>query len=227
MAFKDKLKPGVQIFRGSKPKQDIYAKHVGDGCCGNGSSADYDKLGTVTRADNSLTHLNPASFNSKLLAPYGNGVETDRNEIVRGINEKGVGFHISVLAIPTYAFLTGVGIHIEASEPGLAFALVTRNGLELPTDCVKIVTASVGDGDCEVKRDLADGDASTLENFGTLGPNDSMIDIFARDAGCGKFSLESDELALKVVSMPASGRITGSFRITVAANFDVINRAEM
>lgn len=227
MAFNEKLQPGIQLFRGSRPKQGLFSKHAGDGCCGSGVSTDYDKLPPVTRADNSLTHLNPGSFNSKFLFPYGDGFETNRNDVINGINTHGVGYNISVLAIPTYAFVTGVAVHIEAEEPGLTFDLVTRNGLELPTECVKVVDAKVKGGDCEVERTLTEGSADTLKGFGKLGPDVAMQDIFARDAACGQFSLESDEIALRVASMPASGRITGKFRILVSVNFDILNRAEM
>lgn len=258
MARNDKLKPGIQVFRGSRPRQDVFAANAGVGCCDNSSASDYDKLAERTRFDNSLAHSNPTGVNDKFAFPYGDGFSDTRNNIINLINKEGVGAHISILAIPTYAFVTGIGIHIEADEPGLTFDLVTRNGLVLPgtadtnslavegsttsidvdgttypltpgavnepTGCVKIVEATIDD--CDVVRTLTEGDASTFEGFGALGNGVAFMDIFGRSAGCGEFSLEADEIALRVASMPADGVVTGAFSITVSVSYDVIHRAE-
>lgn len=255
MARNDKLSPGIQVFRGSRPRQDVFSANAGIGCCGTSTSVDYDKLAERTRFDNGLAHSNPTGGNDKFVFPYGDGFADTRDNIVNFINTNGVGAHISVLAIPTYAFVTGVGVHIEGAESGLTFDLVTRNGLVLPGSVpgvnqnvvgqslvagatavtgtaghtvleqgfVKVVTATV-DG-CEVVRTVEDGDKDSFKGFGVLG-SASFIDIFGRASNGGSFSLEADEIALKVASMPASGKINGSFNITVAVSYDVIQRAE-
>lgn len=222
MARSDKLSPGIQVFRGSRTRQDVFAANAGDGCC-NPASTDYDKLAERVRFDNALAHLNPTGGNDKFVFPYGDGFQDTRDNVIKGINDHGVGFHISVLAIPTYAIVTGVGVHIEAAEPGLTFDLVTRNGLVLPTTNVHVVDAEVDD--CTVTRTLTTGDASDFEGFGQLASGAIMKDIFGVSAG--EFSLEADEIALRVASMPASGMVTGSFKLTVSVNYDIIHRAEV
>lgn len=223
MARNAKLSPGVQVFRGSRPRQDVFAKNAGIGCCDNSSPVGYDKLADRTRFDNSLAHSNPLGANDNFIVPFGDGFSDTKKAILDGINAEGVGFHISVLAIPTYAFVTGVGVHIAAEEPGLTFDLVTRNGLTLPSDCYHVVEAEVDDG-CTVSRTDTYSDGEPLEGFGALGSS-QFIDIFARSAGCGEFALEADEIALKVASMPASGIVTGSFGIIVSVSYEIIHRA--
>lgn len=224
MARNAKLSPGIQVFRGSRPRQDVFAANSGIGCCGSDTSGDsYDKLADRTRFDNGLAHLNPQGANDKFAFPFGDGFADTRNDIIDGINANGVGFNVSVLAIPTYAYVTGVGVHVEAEEAGLTFDLVTRNGLVLPTSCVDVVEADIAD--CSVTRTLTAGSATSFEGFGALGGH-AFIDIFGRDDGCGQFSLEADELALEVATMPGTGIVNGQFAITVSVSYDIIHRAE-
>lgn len=223
MARNDKLSPGIQVFRGSRTRQDVFSANSGTGCCGGQGTPDYDKLAVRTRFDNALAHSNPSGANDKFNFPYGDGFADTRSDIIEAINAGGVGTHISVLAIPTYAFVTGVGVHIEADEPGLTFDLVTRNGLVLPSQNVRVVTTDQTSA-CEVARAVTAGDATSFTGFGALATH-SVIDIFGRDAG-GQFSLEADEIALRVATMPANGVISGSFNITVSVSYDVIHRAE-
>lgn len=222
MARNDKLTPGIQVFRGSRPRQDVFSANLGTGCCG-GPTLDYDKLADRTRFDNALAHSNPTGANDKFSFPYGDGFSDTRENIIDLINKEGVGAHISVLAIPTYAFVTGVSVHIESEEPGLTFDLVTRNGLELPSEVVKVVEAEVGE-ECAIERTATDGSKASFAGFGALG-NATFIDIFGRD-GNGEFSLEADEIALKVASMPSDGKVVGDFKITVSVSYDIIHRAE-
>lgn len=223
MARNDKLTPGIQVFRGSRPRQDVFAANAGIDCCDQTEQM-YDKLADRTRFDNSLAHSNPTGANDKFEFPFGDGFADTRNKILKGINDHGTGYYISVLAIPTYAFVTGVGIHVEAEEPGLTFNLVTRNGLVLPSDC-QIMVEAVRE-DCAVERAMADSsETSMLEGFGALGDN-SFVDIFSRSSGCGEFALEADEIALEVATMPASGFVVGEFAIRVSVSYDVIHRAE-
>lgn len=225
MARNPKLTPGIQVFRGSRPRQGIMARHLSDGCCpGSGVAVDFDKLADRTRFDNSLAHSNPLGGVDRFYFPFGNGFADTREAVVEGINQHGVGFNISVLAIPTYAFVTGVGIHVFAEEPELTFELVTRNGLKLPT--AQVLTVTTRDGvDCAVERDLEESDASALVGFGELGPNAIAKDIFARDAQ-GQFSLEADEIVLRVKTMPKDGVVTGQFSLAVSVAYEVIHRAE-
>ena len=128
---------------------------------------------------------------------------------------------MSIFAIPTYAFVTGVGIVVLAEEPGLTFKLVTRNGLELP----RVVTFGVnvaGDACCPVRTNVA---ANITAPFGDLPTGVTEQYIFGRDAS-GEFSLEADEIMLEVVTMPTSGVIAGTFDVIASVSYDIINRAE-
>lgn len=223
MARNPRLAKGIQVFRGSRSRQDVFAANSGSGCCDSIGDTSYDKLAERTRFDNGLIHSNPIGGNDKFIVPYGDGFADTRDKVVTAINEGGVGTHISVLAIPTYAFVTGVGIHIAGAEPGLTFDLVTRNGLVLPQGNVRIVTATATTA-CEITRTEAAGNAATFEGFGALG-SAAFIDIFGRD-GDGQFSLEADEIALRVATMPAGGIIVGEFNITVSVSYEMIHRAE-
>lgn len=220
MARVAKSADNIQVFRGSKPKMDVFAANSGIGCCDPGLDPAYDKLAERTRFDNALAHSNPTGANDKYRFPGGNGFDSDRAAILAHINAVGVGAEISVIAIPTYAFLTGVGLHIAAEEPGLTFNLVTRNGLGLPASQVIQVAAAAGALPCEITRTQTVG---SLTGFGALG-TDLFRDIFARD-GDGEFALEADELILVVATMPVDP-VVGLFDITVAASYDVIHRAE-
>lgn len=228
MAREPKAEGNLQIFRGSRTRQDVYAKHAGDGCCGPGAGAEPDKLADRVRFDNALAHSNPTGANDKFIVPFGNGFSSNGTEIIGHINEVGVGATISVLAIPTYAFVTGVGIHLAAEEEGLTFNLITRNGLVLPGTgddsgtVIEVTAADSEEGACALTR--TEGDAASFEGFGALG-DARFIDIFGR-SGDGEFSLEADEIILEVATMPTSGLVTGAFQLTVSVSYDVIHRAE-
>lgn len=224
MARNPKLSPGIQVFAGSRPRQDVFATNAGVGCCDNSAAAEYDKLAERTRSDNSLAHLNPLGGIDRFRVPYGDGFADTRERIINGINDNGVGFNISVLAIPTYAFVTGVAVHVASEEAGLTFDLVTRNGLVLPSSCVNVVDAAVVD--CSVTRTLSSGTVADLAGFGGLGAGVAFRDILARHDGCGQFSLEADEIVLQVASMPASGIVNGSFDLDVSVSYEVLRRAE-
>lgn len=224
MARTAKADNNIQVFRGSKPRQDVFAENAGNGCCDGAAAAAYDKLADRTRFSNALAHSNPLGANDKYNAPFGPGFDNDKALIVNHINTHGVGAQISVLAIPTYAFVTGVGVHIAAEEEGLTFNLITRNGLDLPVALTQVVTAAAGEG-CEVVRTATAGTLASFSGFGALADDQLFVDIFGRD-GIGEFSLEADELILEVASMPASGVISGLFDITVSTSYEVIHRAE-
>lgn len=221
MARNAKSADNIQVFRGSRPKADVFSSNAGIGCCGP-VDFEYDKLGERVRFDNGLKHLSPPGGVERYRFPGGNGFSDDRPAIIRHINAVGVGAEVSVIAIPTYAFLTGVGVHIESEEEGLTFDLVTRNGLVLPATVISVTAVADASAPCAVTRTQGVGD---FTGFGALGDNDLFIDLLARSAE-GEFSLEADELILRVASMPASGVVSGMFDLTVSASYDVIHRAE-
>ena len=236
MARAPKSENNIQVFNGSRPQPDVFAANAGSGCCGTGVDLLYDKLGERVRFDNGLKHLSPAGGVERYRFPAGNGFNSHKADILRHINAVGVGAEISVIAIPTYAFVTGIGIHIAAYETGLTFDLVTRNGLLFPNSGL-IVTAEVDpDSPCGVTRTVeevageegGEGEPAgpvLIEGFGALGADELFIDHFYRD-GQGRFALEADELILRVASMPVSGVVSGLFDLTVSASYDVIYRAE-
>ena len=236
MARAPKSENNIQVFNGSRPQPDVFAANAGSGCCGTGVDLLYDKLGERVRFDNGLKHLSPAGGVERYRFPAGNGFNSHKADILRHINAVGVGAEISVIAIPTYAFVTGIGIHIAAYETGLTFDLVTRNGLLFPNSGL-IVTAEVDpDSPCGVTRTVeevageegGEGEPAgpvLIEGFGALGADELFIDHFDRD-GQGRFALEADELILRVASMPVSGVVSGLFDLTVSASYDVIYRAE-
>lgn len=227
MARSAKSADNLQVFRGSKARLDVFAQNSGTGCC-NSELPFHDKLADRVRFDNALAHLNPTGANDKFVFPFGAGNESSRQEIVDHINRVGVGASISVLAIPTYAFLTGIGVHVAAEEPGLTFAIGTRNGLTLPNENSFTVSA-VNDplSPCGITRTRTeDGEMSWRSSFGGLN-GARFVDHFAR--GCcdiNNFSLEADEIILTVATMPAGGVVTGEFELTITASYDILNRAE-
>lgn len=226
MARTDKAANNLQVFRGSRARMDVFSVNANSGCCGTGTDATQDKLAGRTRFDNALAHSNPTGANDKYVVPYGDGFADSRTNIINHINTHGVGATVSVLVIPTYGFVTGVGIHIAAEEPGLTFNLITRNGLRLPglgdgAGEIISVEAAAGDTGCDVVRTQGVG---SYEGFGALDDN-LFVDIFGRN-GQGEFSLEADEIILEVATMPAGDLVTGAFDITVSVSYDVIHRAE-
>ena len=221
MARAPKSENNIQVFRGSRPKADVFTSNAGIGCCGP-VDFDYDKLGDRVRFDNGLKHLSPPGGVERYRFPGGDGGFSDRAAIIRHINAVGVGAEVSVIAIPTYAFVTGVGVHIESEEDGLTFDLVTRNGLVLPAGVISVTATADPDAPCAVTRTQGEG---SFAGFGALADNVLFVDLFARSAE-GEFSLEADELILRVASMPASGVVSGMFDLTVSASYDVIHRAE-
>lgn len=233
MARTPKSEDNIQVFRGGFPRPDVFALNANSGCCPGGAELTYDKLPNRVRFDNGLNHMSPLGGNEKVSVPQAaDGFANYERDIIAHINAVGVGAEVSLIAIPTYAFLTGVGVRIEADEPGLTFLLKTRNGLVLPAQHYRV--SATGE-DCAVTRTLevgevADPDAEPpvvgdnyLSGFGQLGTA-RFIDIFAR-SGQGNFSLEADEIILEVLTMPSDNIVTGAFRLEVSASYEVINRA--
>lgn len=225
MAWSAKSADNIQMFRGSRPKPDVFTQDMlrgGGECCAPGAAdISYDKLARRVRFDNGLTHLNPLGGNEKVRVPLFDGLSTSRDEAIKHINAVGVGAQISLFAIPTYAFLTGLGVHIAAEEAGFTFDIVTRNGLVLPDDAALRVDVT-GDA-CAPTRTLTNS-GIVPTGLGALSTSVAR-DYFFRSAA-GEFSLEADEVILQVASMPAGGEVKGTFDITVAVSYEVINRAE-
>lgn len=226
MARNAKKDNNLQVFLGSKPRPDIFMENAGIGCC-DVPTIHYDKLGARVRFDNALAHLNPTGANDKWEFRYGR--EKESADIVKHINEHGEGASISVLVIPTYAFVKAVGIHVYSEEKGLTFNLTTRNGLDLTQGSAIKVTAKGTGAECEVERvqeELTAEEAGKL--MGSLPADALFTDTFIMpdSTPMGAFSLEADEIILTVASMPASGTINGTFGIKVAVNYGIVNRAE-
>jgi hypothetical protein len=228
MARSEKEATNLQVFRGSRPRQDVFAKHSNDGCCATGPSADYDKLDCRVRFDNALAHSNPTGANDKFIFPLGSGFAHDKDDIIKHINANGVGASVSILTIPTYAFITGIGIHVAAEEPGLTFTLALRNDTTgiiaaLEDNAIGVETSDV-EGECCPARVLAN--IVDFPAIGALGSS-RTIDYFlpAHDVR-DTFVLEADELMLVVDTMPSSGVVTGAFEIQVSVSYNVIHRAE-
>lgn len=227
MAFVAKDPKDLQVFRGSRPKVDVFTATAGDGCCGTGPAVDYDKLDPVVRFDNALAHQNPTGANDKYHVPYGNGFDINRDSIIQHINKHGVGARVSVLAIPTYALIRGVAIHISGAEDGLTFNLKNRNSQTLLGNLGgKKITGTRAEGDCVTTRAAEDIDQTALEGFGALPGGARTIDLqlFAKDTT--NFAVDSDALQLEVATMPASGKVAGDFDIQIAVSYDVVRRAE-
>jgi len=219
MAFNPKGAKELQVFRGSKPKADVFARTAGD-CCGPAASAEYDKLDCRVRFDNALSHLNPTGGNERFhFQKQRFPVETKESQI-KWLNDNGVGAQLAVIAIPTFAFVTDVSVVVLASEPGLTFKLKTRNGLALPA--VDKIKVDVAGGSCCPTRTQG---AADFASWGDLPTGVTEQYLFGRD-GQGEFSLESDELIVEVVTMPTSGVIAGTFDFIVGVSYDVVNRAE-
>lgn len=219
----------LQVFRGSKQPLGVFAKHAGSGCCGTSFSVGFDRLADVVHGPNSHTHLNPVSYNDKYMVPMGpvgGTLENDRDEIVSFINAVGVGAKIGIICIPNFAFVTDISVRIEAEEPGLTFNLKTRNGLALPSKkVITVKTTRSEDNVCVLERDATDSTAANAFNgFGKMDDN-VFIDIFGRD-GDGVFTAEADEIMLEVASMPVGKKVVGNFRVIVAVNYSICDRAE-
>lgn len=219
----------LQVFRGSKQPLGVFAKHAGSGCCGTSFSVGFDRLADVVHGPNSHTHLNPVSYNDKYMVPMGpvgGTLENDRDEIVSFINAVGVGAKIGIICIPNFAFVTDISVRIEAEEPGLTFNLKTRNELALPSKkVITVKTTRSEDNVCVLERYATDSTAANAFNgFGNMDDN-VFIDIFGRD-GDGVFTAEADEIMLEVASMPVSKKVVGNFRVIVAVNYSICDRAE-
>jgi hypothetical protein len=218
----------LQVFRGSFQKLDVFAQNAGDGCCGPGAVQAFDKLGDRVHFDNALAHSNPTGANDKYRFPGGNGFATERAAIIAHINQYGVGAQISVLVIPTFAFVTALAIKTWAEEDGLTFNVVTRNGLGLPAGSERTITIEADeDNACAVTRTetVGDGDPSIYTGVGALADG-VLAEYRIGRGGDGEFSLEADEIILEVATMPAGGVVSGLFDLDISVSYDVVRRCD-
>lgn len=226
MARTAKAADNLQVFRGSFSKPDVFSLNAGDGCCGPAAALnEFDRLGDRVHFDNALAHSNPTGANDKYRFPDGNGFNSLRAEIIAFINANGVGASISVLLVPTFAFVTGLVIKTIAEEAGLTFNVVSRNGLVLPDDNERTVVITAGT-DCNVVRtqDIRDGaEPSIYTGVGALAVGALAEYRIGRG---NEFSLEADEIILQVATMPAGGVVVGTFDLELAVSYDVIKRCD-
>ena len=226
MARNPKSDTNIQLFRGSRTRLGVVKDMLGSDCCGeNAIDLAHDKLADRVHFSNGLAHSNPTQANDKWAFP-GTGLDFNDREVIDHINRVGVGAQISVLVIPTYAFLNKLSVVVLNSEPGLTFTLKTRNGLDLTPDRSISVSVEAGDGDCEVTR--TQGTTAIPAPFGALTDDEIQHDRFGvYDEG--KFSLEAEEIIVEVVTMPTlnDGKVIGDFNFQVAVNYEVVQRAEI
>lgn len=222
MARVAKEETNIQVFRGSKPRQDVFSANAGHGCCDE-TDVLFDKLGARVRFDNALAHSNPRGGNDRW--GFRRGIDADTAKILQWLEDNGVGASVSVLVVPTFAFVSGVGIKIQAMEEGVTFNIKTRNGLDILDEVEVIVVDTGHDGSCTSTHTLS---AEDLEGFGALPEGVVVRDIFILPNATprGNFSLEADEIILELASVPADGIVKGEFLIDVAVNYEIINRAE-
>lgn len=226
MARNPKADKNIQLFRGSRTRLGVVKDMLGSDCCGeNAIDLAHDKLADRVHFSNGLAHSNPTQANDKWAFP-GTGLDFNDREVIDHINRVGVGAQISVLVIPTYAFLNKLSVAVLNSEPGLTFTLKTRNGLNLTPDRSISVSVEAGDGDCEVTR--VQGTTAITAPFGALTDDELQHYRFGVYDN-GKFSLEAEEIIVEVVTMPTlnGGKVIGDFNFQVAVNYEVVQRAEI
>lgn len=226
MARNPKADTNIQLFRGSRTRLGVVKDMLGSDCCGeNAIDLAHDKLADRVHFSNGLAHSNPTQANDKWAFP-GTGLDFNDREVIDHINRVGVGAQISVLVIPTYAFLNKLSVAVLNSEPGLTFTLKTRNGLVLTPDRSISVSVEAGDGDCEVTR--VQGTTAITAPFGAL-TDDELQHYRFGVYDEGKFSLEAEEIIVEVVTMPTlnDGKVIGDFNFQVAVNYEVVQRAEI
>lgn len=222
----DKLEKNIQVFLGSKPRPNVFAKHAGNGCC-DGVTFNYDKLAERTRFDNALAHNNPLGATDRFYFPTGNGFSS-RSEIVDHINEYGEGATISVLAIPTLAYVKSISVKVLSGEKDLEFELITRSkaGTEdfQYTDAIVTKQADKEDYCSSVTREREEG-TTLADSFGQLdGDNVIAKDIIGHFSYPGKLFLDADEVALRVTKMPENG-VVGDFNLVISVSYEVRQHA--
>lgn len=222
MARTAKSAKAVQLFRGglNDLSKNPWIQNLGNGCCEVAPTVDQDRLNPTINPENALVHTRP--FGNRDHWQFGEHDDTTRRNIVRHINEKGVGAQLEVLVLPTFSLLHTVHVVTLAEETGLVFELKTRNGTTIPDgQKIKVSETDGGEGCGEVARVQGAADETTL---GELGAAHREHNLFVSGQG-GEFVLEADVLILEVKSLPADG-VKGNFDIRIHANYVAPGRSE-
>lgn len=125
----------LQVFKGGYDR-NVFVESLaksGSGCCSPARKIEVDKLPSRLNWERGNFHTTPNGGTYHYVFPH-NMIEDRSDEIINHINHIGVGARIGIIAIPTYAWVTGIHIKVIDVEPGLSFNLITRNGLTLPQD---------------------------------------------------------------------------------------------
>lgn len=222
MARIAKTEKAMQLFRGglNDLSKNPWLQNIGFGCCDPVHKIDQDRLPPTVNPENAQIHSRP--FGNRLFWQFSEHDDSTRAQIVRHLNEVGVGAQLEIIVIPTFSLTHSVHTVTLAEETDLVFELKTRNGTELPSgQLIKVSETDSGDGCGEVARVQAAADPAEI---GPLDGASRVHNLFVSDKG-GEFALEADVLVLEVVSVPAGG-IKGNFDIRVHTNAIAPGRSE-
>lgn len=220
-AFNPKSNKSIQVFNGGLAPLGIWAKHIGPGCCVPNAKVDIDRLVPTVNPENALVHNRPAAERSFWQTSNGS---SDKRDIIKHINEVGVGAEIEIMVVPTFSFFKAVHIVVLGEEVGLTFKLKTRNGIDMPADqLIKVeetdAGTAVGCGDVARVKGAAD-----FDNFGAKGTA-SRVHLFGVADASGDFALYSDTLVLEVLTVPTEP-VRGDFDLMVYGTFNTFGRSE-
>ena len=222
MARVSKSEKAKQLFRGglNDLSKNPWIQQMGNGCCEVAPSIDQDRLNPTINPENANIHTRP--FGNRDYWQFSEHDDTTRANVVKWINEVGVGAQLEIMVIPTFSLLYSVQVVTMAEEAGLVFELKTRNGTVLPSgQQIKVLETDSGDGCGEVARVKSAADAASI---GPLEGANRVHNLFVTGQG-GEFALEADVLILEVVSLPADP-VKGYFDLRVHANYVAPGRSE-
>ena len=211
-----------QVFKGglNDLSKNPWIQQLGNGCCEVAPAIDQDRLNATIHSENSLVHTRPMGHRDYW--QFSEHDDTTRRQIVKHLNDNGVGAILEILVVPTFAFLQSVHVVAMAEEAGLEFEVVTRNGTVLPSgQLIKVSETDGADGCGEVGRVQAAGDLAAV---GLLNGASRVHTIAVSDQG-GEFALEADVIQLKVKSLPAGG-VKGAFDMRVHITYFAVGRSE-
>lgn len=220
MARTAKNAKAMQLFRGGLNKLSVWAEHIGGDCCDAKPTITQDRLNPTINPENALVHTRP--FGNRDYMQYSEFNDSKRVEIVKWINDNGVGAQLELLVIPTFSLLSTVEFTVLAEEAGFTFDLKTRNGTVLPAgQLIKVSETEGGAGCGEVARVQAVGGYTGL---GALGGATRVMNLGVSDK-LGEFALEADVLILEVTALPAAG-LKGFFDFRANINYVAPGRSE-
>lgn len=222
MTFNVKGPKALQVFRGglNDLSKNPWLQHIGNGCCEPTHKVDQDRLNRTINPENALIHSRP--FGNRLHWWFSEHDDSTRRNIVKHINDNGVGAQIEIIVIPTFAFVHSIHTVTLVEEAGLVFELKTRNGTLIPSgQKIKVEETDGADGCGEVSRVLGAADETAI---GELNGASRVHNFFVADNG-GEFALDSDVIILEVKSLPAGG-VKGTFDILVHSTTVAAGRSE-